>query len=373
MHPAIRYVAPLRAQAGIDERSHAAHIALGPAKIERCSKGLLAPGCVRSGYVATYPVLDRCINFTEVLILLGVAAPIFGLICLGLLATQKSPVFYRGPRLGQNRRTFTILKFRTLKTSAEQLTAHGTLPRRSRMETPLGKYLRDCRLDELPQLVNVLRGDMNLLGPRPVRPEIASKYADAIPDYEDRFKVKPGLIGYTQVYMSHGSSKKFRARFNRMLCRARIRYSLQLMFAARVGLAVLGKAGKIFLRKLFRLGRNDQNTSWLGQGFVQPKNCVVTVTDGLNHHVGAICGISDELLQFISLDPLCPGTYSCKIVRELPKGRKIGVNFNIEVHVTQPVGIGYAGYVHYSTYKMPTETVGYLVNRYFLGSPVVSV
>jgi lipopolysaccharide/colanic/teichoic acid biosynthesis glycosyltransferase len=326
---------------------------------------------VKSGYVPAHPFLDRGVNFCGALVLLILSAPLFAIICLGLLATQEPIIFYRGQRLGQNGRPFFILKFRTLKTSAEKMTSDRTLPRRSRLETRLGKFLRDCRLDELPQLMNVLRGDMNLLGPRPVRAEIAAKYGAEIPHYGDRFRVKPGLIGYTQVYMSHGAAKRIRARYNRMLCRAPINYARQIAFVARVGAAVLGKAVALCLHKLFRISRKDQSVSWLGQGFAQPRNCVIAVSGG-GDQLGSVSAISDELLQFVSLHPLHPGAYGCVVTRELSKGRKVSVNLDVDVHVTQPVGMGYAGYVHYGTFRMPTEMASYLIDRYFLKAPVLS-
>jgi len=148
------------------------------------------------------------------------ASPLFAAIMIALFVTQGREIFYAGARLGKDGKRFTLYKFRTLDTNkAKIITADKVLPANSGIETPIGKFLRASRLDELPQFFNILRGDMNIVGPRPVRPEIAMQEAQKNPFYQTRFQLKPGLVGATQAYMCHGTSKAVRAKFNYSLYR----------------------------------------------------------------------------------------------------------------------------------------------------------
>lgn len=203
------------------------------------------------GFLPTKPGLYRLYNIVVSLILLLLALPILVIICGALLATQGHLIFYRGPRLGKNGKLFYIYKFRTLNTSAAaSATKDRTLPKNSGLETPLGKYLRITRLDELPQLLNVLNGDMNLCGPRPVRPEIAAIESTRIPRYETRFTVKPGLVGPAQALMSHGTSKRIRALFNHAACRRPVSISAEVSLLAAIALSVARRSVSELLIKI---------------------------------------------------------------------------------------------------------------------------
>jgi lipopolysaccharide/colanic/teichoic acid biosynthesis glycosyltransferase len=172
------------------------------------------------------------------------------LLITALLAVTQGPrnVFYAGERLGKDRKPFRILKFKTLRDEASLLTAGQVLPSGSQLETPIGKHLRDTRLDELPQLFNVLIGDMNMFGPRPVRPSIAAKCRATIPGYDARFQVKPGLIGYTQALIPHGTDKAIRARINARICRSESDLVQELLFIAVTGLSVFAWTLRVALR-----------------------------------------------------------------------------------------------------------------------------
>src|SRR3546814_779337 len=138
------------------------------------------------------------------------------------------------------------------------MTRHQVLAEGSNLETPLGRFLRYTRLDELPQLINVLMGDMNLMGPRPVRPEIADVVGGSITQYDLRFSVKPGLVGYTQCLMLHGTPKRMRNRLNARLCKQPASPLRELVFVAITGVAVLRCA----LRTLIERGKTIRNGIW---------------------------------------------------------------------------------------------------------------
>jgi lipopolysaccharide/colanic/teichoic acid biosynthesis glycosyltransferase len=127
-----------------------------------------------------------------------------------LLATSGRPLLYRGERVGRGGRIFEMLKFRTLKVGAEERLGPylgEELVRRTRAETtPLGAWLRATQLDEIPQLWNVLRGDMSLVGPRPIRPIFFEELAAELPVYWQRLVVRPGLTGFAQVRRGYETS-----------------------------------------------------------------------------------------------------------------------------------------------------------------------
>jgi lipopolysaccharide/colanic/teichoic acid biosynthesis glycosyltransferase len=132
------------------------------------------------------------------------------LIALAILATSGRPVLYRGMRVGRGGEFYTMLKFRTLRPGAEErLGAHlgEELVFRTREErTTVGRWLRATQLDELPQLLNVLKGEMSLVGPRPIRPIFFEQLAAELPAYWQRLVVRPGLTGFAQVRRGYETS-----------------------------------------------------------------------------------------------------------------------------------------------------------------------
>ena len=127
-----------------------------------------------------------------------------------ILLTSGRPVLYRGLRVGRAGRTFTMYKLRTLKPDAETRLGPyqaSALDRRTVDElTRVGRWLRSMHLDELPQLWNVVRGDMSLVGPRPIRPVFFEQLCEEIPQYWQRLVVRPGLTGFAQLRMARDMS-----------------------------------------------------------------------------------------------------------------------------------------------------------------------
>ncbi len=136
--------------------------------------------------------------------------PVTVLIAVAMLVTDGPPLFYRGERVGRGGRVFTMLKLRTLRRGAEERLGPylgDELVTRTRAEfTPLGGWLRATQLDEIPQLWNVLRGDMSLVGPRPIRPRFFQELAGELPAYWQRLAVRPGLTGFAQVRRGYETS-----------------------------------------------------------------------------------------------------------------------------------------------------------------------
>jgi lipopolysaccharide/colanic/teichoic acid biosynthesis glycosyltransferase len=139
-----------------------------------------------------------------------IALPLLGLISAALMLTSGRPLFYRGQRVGRDGRIFEMLKFRTLRRGAEERLGPYLGPElveRTQAETTrLGRQLRATQLDELPQLWNILRGDMSFVGPRPIRPRFFEQLAAELPAYWQRLVVRPGLTGFAQVRRGYETS-----------------------------------------------------------------------------------------------------------------------------------------------------------------------
>ncbi|MCO6417293.1 TIGR03013 family PEP-CTERM/XrtA system glycosyltransferase [Siccirubricoccus sp. KC 17139] len=149
--------------------------------------------------------LKRLLDVTASLVLLLLTGPFLLAAMLAVLAEDGAPVLYRQKRVTQGGRLFEILKLRTMRRDAERFGAVWAEAQDPRI-TRIGRFLRRTRLDELPQLLNVLRGDMSLVGPRPERPEFTRKLAEALPLYEERHLVKAGLTGWAQINYPYGAS-----------------------------------------------------------------------------------------------------------------------------------------------------------------------
>ena len=155
-------------------------------------------------------VVERTIDVVVSLALLTLAAPAILLTALAIKFEEglDAPILYRQRRVGQHGVVFDVLKFRSMRVNAEQPGQAIWAARDDPRVTRVGSFMRKSRIDELPQLVNVLRGDMSFVGPRPERPEFVQKLEHTIPYYRERHSVKPGITGWAQLCYPYGSSEK---------------------------------------------------------------------------------------------------------------------------------------------------------------------
>lgn len=150
--------------------------------------------------------LKRAVDIICALILLIIASPFMLLTAVVIKLYDGGPVLYRQVRCTLNRREFEIMKFRSMRTDAEKDGVARLAQKNDDRITPIGKFIRKCRIDELPQLFNILKGDMSFIGPRPERPEIIEQYLEVMPEFAYRMKVKAGLAGFAQVYGKYNTS-----------------------------------------------------------------------------------------------------------------------------------------------------------------------
>ncbi|HET6702677.1 MAG TPA: sugar transferase, partial [Gemmatimonadaceae bacterium] len=165
----------------------------------------------------------RFVNVTLAIIALVLLSPLLIAIAIAIKATSRGPVFYLQPRVGLDRRgrrtdpgydrrarnlggrIFTIYKFRSMRADAERESGAVWAAKVDSRVTPVGRFLRKTRLDELPQLINVVLGDMNIVGPRPERPSIFARLCEDIAEYPLRQLARPGITGWAQINQSYDS------------------------------------------------------------------------------------------------------------------------------------------------------------------------
>lgn len=150
--------------------------------------------------------VKRCIDVVCSSIMLVIASPFMLITAIAIKLYDGGPVMYKQIRCTLNQREFYIMKFRSMRTDAEKDGVARLAQKNDSRITPIGKFIRKCRIDELPQLINILKGDMSFIGPRPERPEIIAQYVEIMPEFAYRMKVKAGLAGFAQVYGKYNTS-----------------------------------------------------------------------------------------------------------------------------------------------------------------------
>ena len=161
-----------------------------------------------------------------------VLSPLMLITSILIKAYDGGPVFYKQLRLTKDGKLFKIIKFRSMRVDAEKdgLARLSTGENDPRI-TPIGRFVRACRLDELPQLINILKGDMSVVGPRPERPEIAAEYEKFLPDFKLRLQVQAGLTGYAQVYGKYNTNPYEKLEFDLLyINQMNLLTDLELMF-----------------------------------------------------------------------------------------------------------------------------------------------
>lgn len=190
-------------------------------------------GLQNTGGHPEYLLLKRAVDILLSLLAIIILSPLMLITAVAIKLYDGGPVLYKQVRLTKGGREFKIYKFRSMRPDAEKDgVARLSSGKDDERITPVGKVLRACRLDELPQLFNIFKGDMTIVGPRPERPEIAKDYAEAMPAFNLRLKVKAGLTGYAQVYGKYNTDPYDKLEMDLIyINKMSLLMDLQLMFA----------------------------------------------------------------------------------------------------------------------------------------------
>jgi len=148
----------------------------------------------------------RIVDIISSIIFIIITSPIMLITAIIIKCYDGGPILYKQVRCTQDSKEFKIMKFRSMKVDAEKDGKARLASKNDDRITPIGKVIRSCRIDELPQLFNILKGDMSFIGPRPERPEIIAQYVEEMPEFVFRMKVKAGLAGYAQVYGKYNTT-----------------------------------------------------------------------------------------------------------------------------------------------------------------------
>lgn len=212
-----------------------------PIESIRLSWLLFSPGSHASGIFLVY---KRVASVVISIVGLLVSLPLLPFVILAIKLSSPGRVLYSQSRVGRDARVFRCYKFRTMRSDAEADTGPTWAADDDPRVTPVGRFLRKARIDEIPQLINVLKGDMSLVGPRPERPEFVAALNEKIPYYHLRHSVRPGITGWAQILYKYGSSVED--------AKEKLRYDLYYIKNRSVGLDLL-----IFLNtiKIVLVGR----------------------------------------------------------------------------------------------------------------------
>ncbi|MBQ7288358.1 MAG: sugar transferase [Clostridia bacterium] len=163
--------------------------------------------CRNNGLTIEQKILKRAMDLIVSSFALLIFSPVMLIISLAIKLYDGGPVFFKQKRITEGNREFDVLKFRSMVVNADEIAARKAVEDDDRI-TAVGKFIRPLRLDELPQLINILKGDMSLVGPRPERVENVIEYTEMIPEFPKRHMVKGGLTGYAQIYGKYNTSPK---------------------------------------------------------------------------------------------------------------------------------------------------------------------
>ena len=177
-----------------------------------------------SGIKPEKAAVKRGMDIIVALVMLVIASPFMLIIMICIKAEDRGPILYKQDRVTIGGKAFQMLKFRSMRVDAEKEGARLAAKNDSRV-TKIGKIIRNIHFDELPQLINILKGDMSVVGPRPERMEFIEEYSRIIPEFKERLKVRGGLTGYAQIYSKYNTGPEEKAKYDLMYI---YNYSLRL-------------------------------------------------------------------------------------------------------------------------------------------------
>ena len=266
---------------------------------------------LRRAYRLTGLIFGAIVEKLLAAVFLLFSAPLFIVIPLIIKMQDGGPVFFLSRRLGKHKRPFNMYKFRSLSLNAEHKTGGQFLHHSHNLELPIGGFLRDTRLDEIPQLLNVLLGHMQFLGPRPERPSLYAKQCAHLPGYDRRFDVKPGLFGYSQLFTPHSTPKRIRTLLDNRFIYKDENVGFTVLWSVWVMLFLLLR----LIRKTFRFvqmrillrWKLSHSVDYRALKRVSPKGIRAIVTNGASNepNILQLVDINDEYM-FLCSDKSLP-------------------------------------------------------------------
>ncbi len=315
-------------------------------------------------------LLSRCGQAMESLLNRGLAAamfvasmPLFIPIALAVFVTSGLPIFYRGERLGRHKKPYQMFKFRTLVPHAELKIGGRLLARDDELVSPIGWFLRDTRLDELPQLLNIVLGDMHFVGPRPVRREVYEQQCRMIPGYDRRFRVKPGLIGLSQVFTPHNTPKRIRTLIDHRMMSRRFRPGADLVVLV-TAIRRLLRLGPILLRRYVL--RRYRERRRLSRVHPERAAAILEMDGDISYCRAPLLDISDSAFVIVCGEALGAPFRRCELVIRV--GRNGGtrrISAPCRGSVSQ-VRTTRRGYEYVIDFQPTTDRSLYLVHQHFL-------
>lgn len=178
-------------------------------------------------------IIKRSFDLIVSILVFILVSPVFLLVSILIKFDDQGPVFYKQERLTKNGKLFKVIKFRSMRTDAEKNgVARLSTGDQDNRVTKIGKFLRKVRLDEIPQLINIIKGEMSIVGPRPERPSIATQYEKKLPEFNLRLQAKAGLTGYAQVYGKYNTDPYNKLKMDLMyIAHPSVLEDLKIMFA----------------------------------------------------------------------------------------------------------------------------------------------
>lgn len=330
------------------------------------------------GYAPSNSCTITIFNIVLSLVLIILSTPLLIAVALIIKLKDGGPILYKGTRLGCNKRPYIMYKFRTLPMDSDKIIGSRLLAPGIIRINYLSKILRDTRLDELPQLFNILKGDMDFIGPRPERPEIYEEQCRQIPNYDIRFLVKPGMIGYSQLFTPHSTSKRLRSLIdNRQILRPRS-LTKDIIIISFTGCKmiclVVAKTGSFIWMNFIESGLLKKYREKRLVERIRHKKARVyikTSADRLHEYTGDITlfDINDFHFRMYSNHALDTGIHHFLLETEIRGKKRIKLKrARCEGRVVKRIESDNPDYkyAHIVSYKPLTALNGHMIDRYFL-------
>lgn len=318
-------------------------------------------------------------------LLIVLASPLFLIIALVIKWKNTGPVFYSGIRLGLNKKPFLMHKFRTLPMGAREKIGAEYMSYTHCKLAFFFKFLRDTHLDELPQLFNILKGEMVFVGPRPLRPEIYDKFCKKIINFDLRFTVKPGLTGYSQLFTPNGHLKRIcalidnRSIYSKRTFVSRIFLVFLSMFTVLEKTCAMGFYyfwNRIFKIKLFKSYNGERALERVKQRNARLSIYYPLMEDKLEVATGILVDMNEEYLKMKTNTELDGETYLLRLQKNIRRGKKLKYKSALcKGYVSKKFQLngGLQTYGCVLKYEPLSKLNQYMLDQYFLEKSMVKL